>query len=411
MYINNLRVNWVLSFGIFIAMSLSSAFVVASRGSLQKEGRMKAREKRSRSERNHREKPDESDYEGGYCEPQLNGKNQSFRQQGNHVEQEWLQGKIDLGVQKLRHPKETNDPIGAELIALEIIKKYPDHPEAWKIYLSAVHQQEKRYEIMKAVDKVIQVAPGFRQSYGIGAVTCLDLRLFSKALKYAEMGLALYPNDRHVRGAKARALSGLGWKDQALAEARQLSLLYPHDEAAHGTEAFILTDLRRFDEALAIVQRQLDWNPYNQIALGMKLKILTEAHRFKEAKAVLNQITQFGPLNRVSMGLAARLHFDMGHYEDALQLSLREMQLYPSDVHAYGIAYVIYTRLERHAEALQVAREKVRLNDDDLIGHMQIGQSLLSLGRREEALKEFALVRGRDPARDSDIQTILRKFK
>ncbi len=190
-------------------------------------------------------------------------------------------------------------------------------------------------------------------------------------------------------------LSQQGDLQGALAAARKGVELEPDNRGAKLREAELLVDIgfkdkneEAMDEGRAIVEGILEKEPDSAEAHFVKAKIALTENDIPAAKASLETVLQARPDWAQARYVLGSTLTAAGEYARARAELSRAVELDPQQLDARKLLAKVHAQLGEHEFAIEQGRAYLTERPDDSEVRIVVGQSLIRVGRGEEAYKE-----------------------
>lgn len=228
-----------------------------------------------------------------------------------------------------------------------------------------------------------------------------DVTLYAKTLE-------LSPGAYHIRNNLGTVL----WKQGRVAEAehewRKALALSPRNAIILNNLGLVRAHQREYEEAIEYFQRAMRLKPsYTDPHLNLGA-VYQEMGRTAEAEVHLRAAVVLSPLNLDARNKLARIYLESGRLElaeDHYRLSLASQ---PNWIAHHGLAE-IFARRGDWARAEEHYRRAVEINPVASDSRFALGAIYAALGRRAEAMREYAAGLASDP-KNSQAQAALRKL-
>jgi tetratricopeptide (TPR) repeat protein len=279
-------------------------------------------------------------------------------------------------------------PDRAEAIAREALAAQPDSVDHLRVLARALLMQSRAGEAEAALRRGLELAPGHAPLHeDLGSVLTRAGR-FAEAVASLRAALELDPGMPHAGKKLAMALAASGQG----ADADKAFESWFEQDPDRVYVAVALDHLRagRREEAISNLQRALRANPDNVNAL----QTLAEAwwgdvERVSDVEAMLRRVTELAPAHDSAWTLLGTLLHDSERPAEAIACHERAVGIDARNVAAWvglGAAYAKASEMEKSEEAYGRALDI----EPKLPGiHMSRAHSLKTLGRQEEALREY----------------------
>ena len=259
------------------------------------------------------------------------------------------------------------------------------------------------------------------------------LRRLGQAQKRADQGeaavrswqtaLSLDPKQADLAANLGELLTTVGRPEEAQAAYRQALALKPDDVAVLTNLGALLRDEGKFVEAEAVYRAALQADPESVMAHRNLAVALHDQEKDAEALPVIEAALALAPQDTHALQIASGVLQGLGRHEAALAMAARLLMLDPQEPRVPGIRARSLLALDRGGEALAAAREAMRnpqpspdgladaafvlrtmgeMDDaiacyrallqrrpGDIDAHVNLGGSLLSIGRFKEGWLEY----------------------
>lgn len=238
-----------------------------------------------------------------------------------------------------------------------------------------------------------------------------------------QAALSLDPRQPDLAANLGELLTTLGRPEEAQAAYRQALALKPDDAAVLTNLGALLRDDGKFDEAEAVYRAALQVEPASVMARRNLAVALHDQEKDAEALPVIEAALAMAPQDGHALQIASGVLQGLGRHEAALATAARLLALDPQEPRLPGIRARSLLALDRGSEALAAAREAMRnpqpspdaladaafvlrtmgemddaiacyaallkLRPGDIDAHVNLGGSLLSIGRFKEGWPEY----------------------
>ncbi len=187
---------------------------------------------------------------------------------------------------------------------------------------------------------------------------------------------------------KSIALSDLGRHEEELACLEKAVKLAPEEFAIWLNLSSALTNLDRLEEALEAVTRALALNPDDGLSWYNKGKILVDLDRLEEALTCYDRALKIDPRDTHALNNKGTCLLRLGDYYNANACFEQVTSIKPDHIFAWNNQGEALNKLKRFDMAIRCFEKALSLRDyaSPWCGK---GESLLSLGKPEEALAAF----------------------
>jgi tetratricopeptide (TPR) repeat protein len=262
----------------------------------------------------------------------------------------------------------------------------------------------------------------------IGALRRLGLAQWKSgdgkaALETWRKALALDPRQPDVAFNLGEVLKQLGRIAEAEAAYRQALAIKPDDVAALTNLGALLREGGRFEEAEAVYRAAVRAKPASAMARRNLAVALHDQAKDSEALGEIETVLATAGHDTHALQVAAAVLQALGRHDEALAMAARLLALDPKEARVHGIRARSLLALDRTPEALAAAREAMRhpapspdaladaafvlrtlgelgdaiacyralvaIRPDDVDAHVNLGGSLLSIGRFAEGWAEY----------------------
>jgi serine/threonine protein kinase/Flp pilus assembly protein TadD len=242
------------------------------------------------------------------------------------------------------------------------------NPEAYRLYLMAVHQvrmwSEDGFRVgLDLFQQAVALDPSYAPSYA--------------GLAYAMAMRAFYG---FSRSAEANA--------RAKAAARQAIQLDPGNAEAYVALSLLAMQSERdFTLALSKAQEAVRLKPDLAIAYHMLAIVLNCTRRFDEAVAAIRKAAELDPLTPLFQAHLGWILHCAGHSDAAWQQLMSALELHPNDYYCIRMLMYCADRPERFQYAIAAGKRIAGLTKGGLQGLGVLGVVYARAGERERALE------------------------
>jgi tetratricopeptide (TPR) repeat protein len=243
------------------------------------------------------------------------------------------------------------------------------------------------------------------------------------AVRSWQTALSLDPRQADLEANLAELLTTLGRPMEAQAAYRQALALKPDDAAVLTNLGALLRDDGGFAEAETLYRAALQAEPESVMARRNLAVALHDQEKDAEAWPVIEAALAMAPQDTHALQIASGVLQGLGRHEAALAMAARLLALDPGEPRVPGIRARSLQALDRNAEAMAAARDAMRnlkpdpdaladaafvlrsmgemddaiacyrallrLRPGDVDAHVNLGGSLLSIGRFAEGWLEY----------------------
>jgi len=218
--------------------------------------------------------------------------------------------------------------------------------------------------------------------------TSRDPRWVDLAVQASSNAVKLAPESAAVRLALGLTLTNSGRHVEGAEELQRVLALQPANDEARRYLAKALASLGRLDEAVAEWRKALAARPNNWQVLADMGRTMFEARRFQEAEDAYQQLIALRPDNVIGyQGLGSVFH-RQNRTREALANYERAMAITPAAqvLSNMGTLYHQQGDFQRAADAY---RRAIAERPNSAMTHRNLGDALVRLGRRAEALVSY----------------------
>jgi tetratricopeptide (TPR) repeat protein len=285
-----------------------------------------------------------------------------------------------------REAGHADEAIRAYRRAVEI---YPGWGEGWWYLGTLLYDGDRYSEAIPAFQKLVELAPSAGPAWNFLGLCEFETKDYGNSLEHMGKGLALGDgDDPEIAGVSKYHLALLlirsGESDQAatlLASTFRQSAMSAQIKFALG-----LTMLR-----VPLLPEEIDHSQDALIyATGEVAAALAQNNSAKTLTAFPTLLKDYPstPYLHYTYGKALAL---AGRDEEAMQQQREEAGISPKSALPWIEISQLELRLPHPQEALHAAKEAVQRAPDSTASHRTLGRVLQALGKREEAMEEFAL--------------------
>ena len=202
----------------------------------------------------------------------------------------------------------------------------------------------------------------------------------------------------HSAGLKCYNSGNYG---EAIVHFEQAYKLDNRNNAALFSQGLCLSKLRRYREAAEQLSLVLKQNPNNEKALKMYPSMLAMAGETEKALSAFDAGIEAFPDDYYLYWTKARFYLQLGEYETAIPLHYSALEKDTGQTDVYKTLGYAYRQLKRYADALTQYDKAIELKPDDIELLYLRTQTLMDLGRADEAYEAAlkVLARNGDHAR------------
>ncbi len=215
-----------------------------------------------------------------------------------------------------------------------------------------------------------------------------DTQWVDRAVQASSNAVKLAPDVAAVRLSLGITLTNSGRNSEAVQELQRVLAARPNDDEARRFLGMALAALGRLDEAVAEWRKALAARPNNWQALSEMGRALFQGARYADAEQAYRELVDLRPDNVIGyQGLGTVLQ-QQGRDDEALQYYERARTITPASQVLSNIGTLYYRRGD-YARAAEAYRQALVGRPNSAPTHRNLGDSLLRLGRRDEALEAY----------------------
>lgn len=215
---------------------------------------------------------------------------------------------------------------------------------------------------------------------------------FDEALEAYDKALICDPEADYVRKKIPLVLIKQGENDKAIAWLRQAITETPKDTSLYLLLAHIRIQENKADEAAQLYTDALKYEPDNQVVL-LRLGVLyTEQQKYRLAEIIFRDLLKKDSNLYPAHVYLARLLIRINDLTGAGQEFEQALSLNWNDELAYEVA-AFYGKYEKHEQALKLYRTILESDDADERAALGLVQTLLVMGKEQEAIGELSRLR------------------
>jgi tetratricopeptide (TPR) repeat protein len=214
----------------------------------------------------------------------------------------------------------------------------------------------------------------------------------AEALAVLDRAISFEERDPRLHNARGKSLAKLGRLDDAIASFRHAVALNGSFANAVGSLGAALVEARRWEEAVRWNREAMRLQSDAPFAYNLGVA-LAELNRPGEAEAAFRQAIAF-ERQPTEMTIRSRAYVawclsEMGRVQEAELAYTRLLDASPSSPDASLRFAVLLQEQDRHAEALAVLDRAISFEERDPRLHNARGDSLVELGRLDDAITSF----------------------
>ncbi|MEZ5289540.1 MAG: tetratricopeptide repeat protein [Vicinamibacterales bacterium] len=234
------------------------------------------------------------------------------------------------------------------------------------------------------VDAHAALAEAYAADYG----STRDAQAIERAVQANRDAVTLAPDDPAVRLALGTTLVASGRHAEAIQALQRALAMQPSLDDARRQLGNALAGLGRIDEAVAEWKKALERRPTNWQVYSDMGRALFRAARYDEAEAALQRLTTLQPDNAFGFQQLGTLYQIRGLNDKALEYYAKANAISPS-ARIFANVGAIYHTEGRFEDAVASYRRAIALAPNISYVHRNLGDALLRMGRRNEALAAY----------------------
>ena len=323
------------------------------------------------------------------------------------------------------------------------LKFEPKQPQAylWLAQLNALPGGTGVKEVTALLDKAIELGADDPVSKAKALVFRANLQE-QPDKKRADLDTAvqLMPDDAAVVRARGLALADMDKPELALADLDKAIALEPTNGSTYEAKAIVLARLKKYDEAIAAIDKAREINPKSLGPLVQRAKIHAQQQKFDAALEDMNQALAIDSGNIALLLLRAGVYQEKGDKQKALADMDEALKLKPDMAlvirsHALFLAQndrldeaigeleklskrdpkdtltllqlaMLYGAKKNSPKAIETYQALLALAPDDFRAHRGLGDSLLNLGRHDEAIAHYEKALKLEPKDDGVLNNL-----
>ena len=250
-------------------------------------------------------------------------------------------------------------------------------------------QDLKRFDdAVASYDRALSIRPDLHEVLNNRGVVLRELKRFPDALASYDRALTIRPTYAEAHNNRGNVLRDLGRPSDALTAYRRALEIRPDYAEARRNRAGLLQELGSFEEALTEFDVLLALMPDDAAAHRGRGTVLQQLHRGPEAIESLSKAVSLKPDYPEALNNLGNVLAETGRFDEALVQYRRALSLRPRFLEAHlNLARVFRANL-RFEDALDHYRSASEIEPQNAWLHVQLGEALLEVGLRDEALAE-----------------------
>jgi len=273
----------------------------------------------------------------------------------------------------------------AEILASDLVQRFPDHPFGWKILGVLFGQSGNPAKALEPMRQTVRLSPHDAEAHSNLGNALFELSRLSEAEASCREAIRLDADNAQAYCNLGNVLKGLGRFGEAEASYRAAIRLDKGYFKAHFNLGNLLFELGHPSEAERIYREATRLNPNHAQAHSNLAATIQDTGRLTAAEAICHEAIRLNPslaeahsnLGNVLYGLGRLIEAEVSCRE-AIRLNARLAQAH------CNLGNVLYG-LGRLIEAEVSCREAIRLNPSLPQVYVNLGSVLKELGRLSEA--------------------------
>ncbi len=249
---------------------------------------------------------------------------------------------------------------------------------------------------------------------GLGRVA-LRRKDFAGALTHLQRAIRKTPSDFQAHYYLARAYAGLGERDRAkqhfdrsekLPRGKWFKMRDPLDQAMHrvtGSTNSLITEFEQLQHSrdwtrlTGLAERIIEGRPSDTTMLGNLASLYRKQKRFDDAHASLDRALAQSPESNRLRTIRAEVLLAQSRLDEAIEIARTVVKVESNSAAAFTVLGRARYLQNRFAEAEPALRRAVELAPNDIGNAYVLAETLLRLGRREEAVTWYRKILDADP--------------
>ena len=285
----------------------------------------------------------------------------------------------------------------AELLALSITERFPEHQFGWKVLGAVLKQTGRVSESLVASQKSVQLAPQDAEAHNNLGITLKELVRLEEAEASYSQAIALKPNFTEAHYNLGVTLQKLDRLEEAEVSYSQAIALKPNFAEAHSNLGNTLKELGRLSESEASYMQAIALQPDDAEAhynLGNALKKLG---KLDESEASLRQAIALKPdFAEAHSNLGITLK-ELGRLDEAEASYTQAISLKPDFAKVHSNLGGTLEELGKLDEAEASYRQAIRLKHDYALAHSHLSKVLYVKGYKDLAIESIEKANHFDP--------------
>lgn len=271
----------------------------------------------------------------------------------------------------------------------QILKKHPNHFDAWHLLGVAEKQLGHHEDAMRMIKRALLIEPKSASAHSNMGSLLMDLRRFEEAVAACDKAVEFDPGLVDAYYNRGNALIALGHFADAAASFAKAVAIDPNHVGAYNNCGNALSKARQFAEAIGCYDRAITLDPAFAPAYVNRGAALIELRSLDAAILDLDRAIALAPGSVDAWTNRGETFLQRHRFDDALASYDRALELDPRSAGAWlGRARVLTSR-RRIAEAIVACREVLALEPASADALAQLGQCHLFQGHIDVAIACF----------------------
>ena len=285
--------------------------------------------------------------------------------------------------------------------AARTLKSFVERPDVsidvWIMYMESAYNSRQYKEAIGAANEVLKKNAKSEKAVRILAHSYVEEKEYSKAVETYKAIDTLKLDDYKRLGRAHNALKQDERTIWAFKEALKLDSM---NASLYGDVGALLMGMKKFDEAAAMFEKRflLDSTAVSAyVNYGMCMMAL---ENYDEASSKLKKAIELNPkyepayYNLASAYMGKQAYKDAKKaFEDYIKLTDSvEVKFKKERAAAFKFIGLVHLVDKKYEDALKSLKKSIELNGDDFNGHLWLAQTLHSMQKKDEAIKEYEKV-------------------
>ena len=269
--------------------------------------------------------------------------------------------------------------------ALNLSKKFPEHPLSWKVLSAIFAQLNMKKDALNYAKKVVEIAPLDAEAHNNLANLLKDLGLFIEAKKSYEKAIEIEPN-------YAEAFNNLAIFYQENKELEKAEINYKKAISikndyfqAYNNLGVTLKDLNKFEESIKILKKALLFkNDYYQAFNNLGVSLQCNGN-YEEAISNFKKALSLKKNYPECLNNMGNTYNDLGKFQDAKTYLKKAIQLRPNYAQAFNNLGTSNKFLGLFDDAEKCYRKAITLKEDYCAAYNNLGVVLKDSNKLNDA--------------------------